>query len=381
MTARRLLASLLSVAAVACSGGAAQLAVSEWLLCEDCSEGELKAATAFGNAVVPALADALKRGPTARELDNIRKQASASYDAILRVASTTPPVGVTRARYVGTAADNFEATYRARAARALGRIGTPAARAVLLDALRHDTAYRADVRRQVGLGLGVTLSIVLGDSQTVFGGTMVGPIRFRATEGGGPAEAVPVRFSVDRGSGILGDTVLVTDATGHVSHTSWRVLGGWSTLRAEAGANTVRAAARGQPPYWATRFAASLAGPHAVPPVPTSASATAVLVLTATAIDYAVTALDVSNVVKVSLYLGLPGDSGPAVLGLCGPRIIAPACAAGPGVIVAGSTSSPIGMTLAQLRSDMRLQHTYVRLVTTSHPTGYLRGQLLSVYP
>jgi hypothetical protein len=189
-----------------------------------------------------------------------------------------------------------------------------------------------------------------------------------------------VRFALDPGSGVLADTIATTDAAGVAPLPGWTVVGGWSVLRATGAGGVVRVAARADPPFDATNFVATLTGAERVPPIATPATGLANLTFTGVAITYNVDVSNVSGVVRVMLHVGSPGATGPVALALCG-EATAPACASGPGVITAGSSAAPIGITLPVLVDSLRRQQTYIRVATTTHPAGLIRGQVLSVFP
>jgi alpha-tubulin suppressor-like RCC1 family protein len=130
--------------------------VSRWLLCEECVDGELESVLrADTRGVVPVLDTALM-GMSAVDSANVWHQFAASYARIVEHVGASN-VAVTESTYVARLLDNFTATYYARAATALGHIGTPAAVRALQDAVARDSAgeisYRADVLRAIDRAL------------------------------------------------------------------------------------------------------------------------------------------------------------------------------------------------------------------------------------
>lgn len=112
-----------------------------WLQCVECSGGELDRVVALGrssdsSATVETLGQDLRGGPSPAYRANIRQQFDSAYteDSLDAVEDGDQPV-LTRAQYVQPLLDNFVNTYRVRAARALARIGGPAAKVALDSAL------------------------------------------------------------------------------------------------------------------------------------------------------------------------------------------------------------------------------------------------------
>jgi hypothetical protein len=108
-----------------------------WLLCVECSGGELEAVVDLGHsadsiATIDSLGQDLKIGPSPERRANIRLQFDSAYteDSIDAVEEGTTPI-LTRTQYVKPLLDNFLNTYRLRATRALAKIGGPVANATL----------------------------------------------------------------------------------------------------------------------------------------------------------------------------------------------------------------------------------------------------------
>ena len=115
--------------------------VLAWLLCVECSGGELQAVVALGHsadstATIDSLRQDVLGGPSPQRRDNIRLQFDSAYteDSIDAVEEGSAPV-LTRKQYVQPLLNNFLNTYRLRAARALAKIGGSVARGTLDSAM------------------------------------------------------------------------------------------------------------------------------------------------------------------------------------------------------------------------------------------------------
>jgi hypothetical protein len=215
--------------------------VRRWLLCEECSEGELDAVVALGDRVTGVLAEALK-GPPRSYRENVRRQAEAMYDRITGAR-------LSQQQYVGHFVDNYVATYQSRSVVALQRIGTPRAHAVLLAALQSDTIYRDDVLRQLGAASQVSLSRFAGEAQSapLDSFVLVNPtVLVRDSTTGQPLGNVRVVFRVDSGGGRIVDSVQRTGPEGLAS-VRWQLGAPDSVnvLHAEAAGGIVRFHAAG----------------------------------------------------------------------------------------------------------------------------------------
>jgi hypothetical protein len=119
--------------------------VDRWLLCDECTAGELDSVRLLGSTAVPRLATALIDGPTLGRRKLMREKSTRSYVAI------QPPPTISQADYVNDLVSNYLARYQQRAASALAAIGGVEARDVLDEALGpgNVTQYRADVVRAI----------------------------------------------------------------------------------------------------------------------------------------------------------------------------------------------------------------------------------------
>ena len=150
-----------ALAAAVCAGDPAgadpvaeQTALRNWLECEECWDGELKAVVALGDAVVPSLAATLRGGMSPAARARLSRQLAERYDARVAWAETHPETRptLTREEYVAHHVGNRDALYKVRAVRALGAIGTPKALLALREELgrtEHE-GIREEIRRVFG---------------------------------------------------------------------------------------------------------------------------------------------------------------------------------------------------------------------------------------
>jgi hypothetical protein len=217
--------------------------VRRWLMCEECTRGELDSVLRLGERGWDAMEHALRRGPTRKRRDNMRRQAEAMYARI-------PNPRISRQRYVDHYVANYLATYSSRAIIALRRFNTPSAQAALLRAIRPDTRHRHDVQRLLGEAVGTSLSKVAGDTQHAAVGTMLRTrptVQVRDTLGRVLSNVRAV-FRVDSGGGTVSDTIRLTDPHGTTS-VEWRLgpAEGSNVLRVAAAGRVVRFRANGHP--------------------------------------------------------------------------------------------------------------------------------------
>ena len=248
-------------------------AIQRWLLCDECSDGELDSvvAAARRNRVVDALGDALN-GPPVAGRENIRLQTQAMYERI-------PSPLVPQAEFVQHFVDNYVATYQSRAAIALGRIGTPRARAFLLEAVRNDSIpYRDDVLRELGTSAHLSLTPVdtTPQSAPVDSFVRINP----AVKVSDLSDSVPqplgnvrVVFQVESGGGVVLDSIQRTDESGKAT-ARWQLGPGVDSvnvLRAVAAGQIVQFRATGRGPGYRVVFAVqpsnALRGEAIQPPV------------------------------------------------------------------------------------------------------------------
>lgn len=138
--------------------GSGRERIDAWLLCQDCTDGELDSLTALGNlhpAVVESLSTDLLAGPSATRRSNIEQQVHLSFDADTAYEHSEGAAStISSADYVALYTGNYVAVYRARAAVALAAIGGPRAGTALdsaiADQLRPGSdSLRPDVKQTV----------------------------------------------------------------------------------------------------------------------------------------------------------------------------------------------------------------------------------------
>lgn len=129
---------------------AARIALLAWFECEECTDHELERVVEYGDIVVPNLAAALQGGLSPSKREEVRQHLQETYRALAEYAKEhkDSSLQVSEQEYLDTYVENVESLYRLRAATALGRIGTPAARAALERGLALKE-WRPDVRRKV----------------------------------------------------------------------------------------------------------------------------------------------------------------------------------------------------------------------------------------
>lgn len=120
-------------------------AVTAWLECEECTEGQLEAVAKFGEFAVPSLAAALERGPSPASLERLQLHLERNYAELSVYAEKHDEVkiDVKLEEYVKIYLENYSANHRARAAEALGKIGGESAKSRLEAASK--LKLRADV--------------------------------------------------------------------------------------------------------------------------------------------------------------------------------------------------------------------------------------------
>ncbi len=120
-------------------------AVSGWLDCEECREGQIDAVMAGGESLVPALEAALLGGPSDAQRDLLTRHLVSNYLSLKDYEREHGDAVVSGGLqdYVGQYAANYDAQVRARAAMALAAIGGARARAALESA--RSRSFRSDV--------------------------------------------------------------------------------------------------------------------------------------------------------------------------------------------------------------------------------------------
>jgi hypothetical protein len=231
------LAVAVAVVLATCPGPRERAVIDRWLLCEECTSGELQAVVALGDEATGILRKALLDGPPSSDREHIRRHAASRYTRL-----RAPSVGLSR--WVDHYESSYVEHYQSHAATALGRIGTQAARAALLEAMQRETRYGRDVRRALANAAPVALSIAAGDGQGAPPDSLVRTdptVAVRDSATGRPLPNVRVVFSVDSGGG-RADSVRTTGPNGLAS-VNWSLGPGpdsSNVLRAEAFRRTVR---------------------------------------------------------------------------------------------------------------------------------------------
>jgi hypothetical protein len=124
-------------------GADAQRRIQDWLLCEECTDGELEGVVALGAGAVPSLVATLRGGLSPASRASFQQQLVETWDG-----GPGSDARLSRDQFVEHHVGNRDALLRVRAARALGRIGTPEARAALREALvvRHRPSVEESIR-------------------------------------------------------------------------------------------------------------------------------------------------------------------------------------------------------------------------------------------
>jgi len=134
-----LLATFLVAACSSAPSPTAQVAIDQWLTCEECNAGELAAVLALGHAALAPLRERLLTGPDSSKIhrleDALAQRAQRLEDSVPLPHIHPPPhhghLSVRAQRYVDTFLANYTAVVEKRAALAVARIGGPEAKAAL----------------------------------------------------------------------------------------------------------------------------------------------------------------------------------------------------------------------------------------------------------
>ena len=156
MTFKQIFARTLVLAALsACSAGQSEPAARQapspsappatppspiiaWLDCVDCSEPQLNAVRALGDAAVQELRTVLLNGPSKDRLDRHEQQLKTTFASLKKYEERRKDRGTTLSEqeYVRRYQEKYIVLNRSRAARALGAIRTAQARTALSEALK-----------------------------------------------------------------------------------------------------------------------------------------------------------------------------------------------------------------------------------------------------
>jgi hypothetical protein len=140
-------------------GGNVRETIDAWLLCQECTDGELDSLVALETllpgATVDNLSTDLLAGPSSTRRTNIEQQLAGSFaeDSAYDVAEGVTPT-LSSVDYIQIYRGNYVAVYRSRAAIALGRIGGARAGAALDSAVagqlrQSSDSLRSDVKQDV----------------------------------------------------------------------------------------------------------------------------------------------------------------------------------------------------------------------------------------
>jgi hypothetical protein len=187
MTRRLVLAALILVLLVVISTlarrntASAEETVRAWLLCDECSDGELSDVLALGRNAIPLLTGALRSGPDAQQRANVRTQLEADVAAANRVSGQVVGVSaIDTSGFYGRYIDSYVRTYQERALIALNALRDTAAARHALDslvaldgvtALGWDSTFRAAVQghrtRVTEIDILPIADLVVGQSREV----------------------------------------------------------------------------------------------------------------------------------------------------------------------------------------------------------------------
>jgi hypothetical protein len=126
--------------------------VIAWLDCVECG-AELKRIASRGDQVVPDLRAVLLNGPAKDRLDRQKQHLKKTYRALKEYERQHPQqkVPISEGEYVQLYGQKYILLNRARAASALGAIGTSSAKAALTEALKSNPP--PELRRDVEVAL------------------------------------------------------------------------------------------------------------------------------------------------------------------------------------------------------------------------------------
>lgn len=124
-----------------------------------------------------------------------------------------------------------------------------------------------------------------------------------------------------------------------------------------------------------TVFAAELSGANEVPPVPTSASGTAMFVLSDGTVSFEVEVVNLVEATAAHIHVGGPTENGDIVVTLfeADPPVSIAAGVLADGEFTAGDV---VGITFGDLLALMETGGAYVNVHTTANPPGEMRGQI-----
>lgn len=112
--------------------------VLNWLECEECIDGELKAVIRLHKIAVPPLSSALREGPSRSSRETYRNELIVSYTRMANYldSKTNKLLAMTLDEYIAHHLGNYVRLYQVRALTALSMIGGTETTAALEDALQ-----------------------------------------------------------------------------------------------------------------------------------------------------------------------------------------------------------------------------------------------------
>ena len=127
----------------------ARLAITNWIRCIECADGELDRLIRFGQVIVPHLSTMLAGGPAQSAREHVQQLNSIIYERLKKYAERYPHsrLSIDKEVFLSTYLDNFVFHYRSRAAHALAAIGGERAEQVLAESL--ETAVHPRLKAQL----------------------------------------------------------------------------------------------------------------------------------------------------------------------------------------------------------------------------------------
>lgn len=128
--------------------------IVEWFDCVECTAQQLAAVKALGDTAVPDLRNTLMTGPNDERIEAERRRLRKAFQSMKEYERSHPQNAVngTEQDYINAYLPAFTMRNRVRAARALGAIGTPAARKALEDAQKLP-GVPSVLLREIGISL------------------------------------------------------------------------------------------------------------------------------------------------------------------------------------------------------------------------------------
>ena len=144
------LAGLTELAAAAAGGPEdARLAITNWIRCIECADGELDRLTKFGQVIVPHLSTMLAGGPAQSTRERVQQLNIVTHERLNAYAKQNrhSRFSMDREVFLKIYFDDFVFHYRSRAAHALAAIGGDRAEQALAEAL--ETAAHPRLKAQL----------------------------------------------------------------------------------------------------------------------------------------------------------------------------------------------------------------------------------------